>query len=161
MSNAKRVVVGRDPAMSIELAEQYQAIHLQLDLNYRKLLEEMVFCQDVTADRVTAEQYRRYLSPPQARQILGLVWKRRDGRLTAWSLATKLAPAPKDVAKLNSRIRNIGISAAAYGLVSRLDMQKKAVDLQGTEFLNDFFVALSEMHEQTWNEFLSYWDKSR
>jgi hypothetical protein len=47
------------------------------------------------------------------------------------------------------------IAAEACGLVTRIGIREKVVDLQGTEFLNEFFVALSEMHEQTWNEFLT------
>jgi hypothetical protein len=138
------------------------AVHLDMIANYEELLAATVFSRRVSdCDAKRLRAHRRALGTMDAYKILVFIWKESSlvteddliqaglcreyqGRsLTAYSLATEMTVNPKEVAKLNSRIRKIVIAAAHYELIDRNAASSTEVILSGTELLHDFMSDLS------------------
>jgi hypothetical protein len=153
------------PVDSTSLALRLHGAQIQMSANYSALLKSMIFPHPIDGfDRKSLAQFRRLLDDPQALTILALIWQASDSvsqyalaaaglcqtktseHLTSHGLAVKIAGAPEHLAKINSRIRNIGIAASAYGLIERNGVNKTRVDLRGTALLHDFMVALSHLN---------------
>jgi hypothetical protein len=152
--------VAADP---ISIAIRVHALQMDFAANYEAHLEETVFNRSV--DKVDAKDSRKYsrtLKSIEAYKILALLWKESsfvtEGALaaagtrrqysekiiTAHRLAADLADGAHQVSILNSRIRTIGIAAAAYGLVDRDAAKATNVPLRGTQILHDFMTGLSK-----------------
>ena len=117
-------------------------------------------------DQKTLIQFRRVLDDYEAHLVLGLLWRAsevvselaltaaglsRDGEsdcLNCHALAVSLSARAADLAKTNSRIRNIGIAANAFRLVERIPIHSARVDLKGTSFLHDFMIEVARESTQ-------------
>jgi hypothetical protein len=97
---------------------------------------------------------------PEAYSVLSLIWCASDyvvghtingttvganipTPLSSYALAVKLSEHPSHVAKLNTRIRGIGIAAAAYDLIQRVEVHKTLVVLRGTILLHEFMISIA------------------
>jgi hypothetical protein len=146
----------------VPLLLRAHALHLNMIANYIEQLEATIFCQTaVDGDGKVLLKYRRILQSSDAYKVLVVIWKEssfvseRDlsaaglnrsycGRdLTAHTLATDLSHTPYEVGKLNSRVRIIGLAAAAYHLVDRDLVHGTRVVLKGTCILHNFMSHLS------------------
>jgi hypothetical protein len=138
-----------------------QGVQLKLKASYSALLKDMIlpYPQDRSNPKLLARFFRT-LDDERTHSILVLIWQAsepvsrypsaagglrrdKDGHLTSYGLAVQLATSPGEVSKINSRIRKIGIAAAAYGLVERIDIRKTKVNLEGTPLLHEFILKLS------------------
>jgi hypothetical protein len=139
-----------------------QATLMDMNASYGEQLEATVFPRLTGCDdRKLIKQYRRILRGSEAHNVLGIIWKESEfisdaalaqfelcrayqGRpLTCHSLAVDLAETPQEVAKLNSRVRIIGIAAAAHQLVDRKEVSSTKIVLNGTKVLHEFMIELN------------------
>lgn len=114
------------------------AILMDMIANYGEQLEATIFCPSNSCPNAKLfRKHRRTLKSIDAFRVLAVIWKEsefvteaalvnaglvrdyQERQLTAYSLAQDFSEAPQQVARLNSRIRTIGIAAAAYQLVDR------------------------------------------
>jgi len=140
------------------------ALHLDMIANYSTLLDGTIFTRSPVGcdahNPKVLKQHRRLLRSTDAYKTLAVIWKESrfvdsedlaraglsreyQGRdLTSYSLATDFSRTPKQVAKLNSRIRGVGLAAAMYGLIDRQLVHSTKVILSGTEILHNFMFEL-------------------
>jgi hypothetical protein len=146
----------------IALFLRAHAVHLDMISNYEELLQATIFIRETAGcDAKLLKKYRRALQSADSYKVLTIIWKEsrfvpldrlveaglcrnyEEGDLTAHRLAADLTESPHDVAKLNSRIRNIGLAAAAYQLVDRDLVCSTKVIFKGTHLLHEFMSDLS------------------
>jgi hypothetical protein len=131
--------------------------------NYAQLLDKVLSQPaDRGFDLKDRVRFRRVLRDEDAFRILSVIWKESNyvshedleavdlGRsmepdnLTTFGLAVKLASSPRELSKLNSRIRQIAIAANAFGLIERHRASTTNVQLRATEALHNFMMRLAE-----------------
>jgi hypothetical protein len=140
-----------------ELVFRLAAIQIRWQMNYACVLQEIVFSQTLDKfDRKDAKKYSTILKTPDALSLLYIIWKesltddqlksfgvtRLPAPLNAHGLAVQLSETPRNLAQLNSHIRNFSLAAAAYGLLNRASARSKLVVLEPTTFLHEFLVEL-------------------
>jgi hypothetical protein len=126
----------------------------------------MVFPRPIN-DKKAALSFQRTLEAYETYPILRVIWKEspyvtdseleasgymrsfRPGTLTCHGFAERIAESDTDVGKVNKRIRTIVDASSAYGLIEKqkVGLRKKNL-LVGSEFLHEFMVELSKMHER-------------
>jgi hypothetical protein len=156
------------PALStrIPIFIKAHAVHLDMITNYGDLLQDTIFTlPPVGCDPENPKllkHYRRTLNSIDAYKVLAVIWKESPfvdddvlakaglsreykGRaLTSYTLAADFSETPQQVGKLNSRIRDIGLSAAAYQLIDRQYVHNTKAILTGTTILHSFMLHLGE-----------------
>lgn len=161
----REIAVSSRRSSQLETALRMSAALGALNAHYSELLRVMIFPNPrLGYDRKELIRHKKCLCDDEAHQVLQVVWKKssfvteealarvglrrvfEDCSLNAYNLATKLANSPDHVAKINSRIRGIGIAAEAFGLIERDNNRRTKKPLQGTELLHQFMLRLSDNH---------------
>jgi hypothetical protein len=152
------------------------AAHLDMIANYGDLLDEAIFTRPpIGCDAKNSKflkQQCRLLRSTDAYKTLAVIWKESrfvddedlaraglsreyQGRdLTSYSLATDFSRTAKQVAKLNSRIRSVGLAASTYGLIDRQLVHSTKVILSGTEVLHSFMSELGAKNSLVMTRFV-------
>jgi hypothetical protein len=149
-----------DPACLVAI--RMQEINRALLANYARLLNQIVFYRTANLDdnRKAAKSLRRALISEEANNVLSILWRESPHvsdnelgfdeffklffkeQLTTYHLAVHLAGSKHEVAATNSRVRLIVAAGAVYGLVTKKQLTRTRVYINGTELLHDFMVQL-------------------
>jgi hypothetical protein len=162
------------PLDDCSFALRMHGAHFEMRAAYSRLLRTMVFSKPPQGnDLKQLLQFRRVLDDYEAHLVLALLWQASewvselslaaaglnrigDGEcLNSHSLAVSLSATAAELAKTNSRVRNIGIAGAAYGLVERKAVHATLVDLKGTRFLHEFMIELGREGSRAINGIVS------
>jgi len=143
-------------------------IQFEIEENYFELLRSNVLSKvDPGRDRKRHLYFERVLKTPDARMVLAIIWKESPyvtaadlsaaglsktydtSELTSHGLAVHLATTPRDVSKLNSKVRTIGLAAEHFGLITKRKLGSTRTVLEGTALLHDLMKALGESNIST------------
>jgi hypothetical protein len=169
--------VGMDPSLLDADALRINATVVTLKAQYEDLLTATIFPSPRSEYGYNGKEllkFEKVLRSSDSHTLLSIIWQesgfisseslsasgldRSCGeRLNSWKLATQLAKSPNGVAKLNSRIRTIGLAGQAYNLVERNDnIHANTVVLQGTEALHRFMLTLVGQYRIQINELVTF-----
>jgi len=149
---------------STTIALRAHAAHADMSSVWTRLLGTLIYPRAEVAhsDHKRFISYRTILEADDAHGVLQILWKESPyvsaevlraanlertfprSDITQHGLAVALANTPQEVSAIVTRVRNIAVAGAAYGLVNRTILNQTRVVISGTRLLHEFMLELGQ-----------------